>query len=515
MFISAHSVATTQQFNDTDLLLPGNVVPHFWYSKFKEESGGPDLISITILSEIVFWFRPSTYRLPYITHNLPQLIDGALAISYEYLEQKFCLGKERVRRALVRLEAHNILTRNVRNTKLASGKRGNQLFIHLEEDFLNSCFRDPELELQHEFNSKIQSQHQCGDHISNKNKNYKNRSIGSNFIQNSLSDLKIDEVEEDRKLKTNTPLLPSIVLEEQNLSNLSKYNSLSDKSYLGKTKNLQDFYPLSQEECLELKHLSGRDFSLNAMNEILKDVARKKPEWSCGSKKGFMTYMTEVLKFEKRQAVLVSGEGFRIRNNLSAEEINSKVQEKFLAEIENSTQTSPELHFKKKLAAVLDPNTAYRLLKAYSSSSREGDIFKINLTTTVELTSIEKEIILQQAKATHEKLYGEELVLISKLDFTIKENARAAMQATKDEAVLIPSGVWGNMRLKLMKHFGSEGKALDESWFSKLSAEVDEQERVVRLKAPTTFMKDWINNKYGSLLDGLCQTEQLNFSGVQ
>jgi hypothetical protein len=508
----AHYVATTQQYQDTDFLLPGNVIPHFWYSKFKEESGGPDLISITILSEIVFWFRPSTYRLPYITHNLPQLNESALAISYEYLEQKFCLGKERVRRALVRLEAHNIITREVRNTKLSSGKRGNQLFIHLEEDFLNSCFRDPELELQHEFNSKIQSQHQCGDHISNKNKNYKNRSTGSNFIQNSLSDLKIEEVEMISEIKTSTTSLSTTVLKEESLSSLSKFKSPTATLNFGKTKHLQDFYPLSQEECLELKHLSGRDFSLNAMNEILKDVARKKPEWSCGSKKGFMTYMTDVLRFEKRQAVLISGEGFKIRNNLTDDEKNSKVQEKFLTDIENSTHTSPELHFKKKLAAVLDPNTAYKLLRAYNSSSREGNVFKINLTTALELSSVEKEIILQQAKATHEKLCGEELVLISELE--INTNSKPYIQANKDESIELPSGVWGNMRLKLMKHFGSEGKALDESWFSKLSAEVDEQERVVRLKAPTSFMRDWINNKYGSLLDGLCQTEHFRFTEI-
>ncbi len=485
-------------------LLPpitGNIIPHSWYSQIVTEAGKPDHNAIAILSEIVYWYRPRE-------DGSTKFQDHVWQTSYNHFEQKFRYNKQKIRRALVRLEELNLIEREFRTIYKFGQRYNNVLFIHISVNLQKICSSNSFLTP----NFDTPSIQRCRDNIRNKDYISKNRSIGSNFIQNSLSDLKIEEVEEDRKLKTNTPLLPSIVLKEQNLSNLPKFNPLFHKSYLGKTKHLQDFYPLSQEECLELKHLSGRDFSLNAMNEILKDVARKKLEWSCGSKKGFMTYMTEVLKFEKRQAVLVSGEGFRIRNNLSAEEINSKAQEKFLADIENSSQTSPELHFKKKLAAVLDPNSAYKLLKSYSSSSREGGIFKIYLTTPVELSSVEKEIILQQAKATHEKLCGKELVLISELE--INTHSKPYIQVNKDASIELPSGVWGNMRLKLMKHFGSEGKALDESWFSKLSAEVDEQERVVRLKAPTSFMRDWINNRYGSILEGLCQTEDFKLNAI-
>lgn len=499
----AYSVAATQQYIDTTLLLPGNVIPHFWYNKFKDESGGPDLISIILLSEIVFWYRPSTTHFA-SAKNLPQLTEEVLAISYEYLEQKFYLGKERVRRSLKRLEDHKVITREIRNIKLSSGKRGNQLFIHLDKEFLNSCFRISEITVQTTDNFEIQSQHECGDHISNKNKNIKNRSMRSNFIQNSLNNLNTNE---SNNSKTKTSLLSPIVFEEKNLNNI-----LKSRYPFVKTRHLKDFYPLSTEENLELKHLSGRDFSLNAMNEILLDISRKKPNWSCESKKGFMLYMAEVLKFEKRQAVLISGEGFKIRNNMTEEETNSKLQEKFLSEIENSLQTSPEMHFKKKLAAVLDPNIAYKFLNSYISSTREGDVFKITLNKPVELSSKDEDIILHQVKATHEKLSGEELVFISRIEF--KTNINSSIQESRDELKELPSGIWGNMRLKLIKHFGNEGKAIDESWFSKLSAEIDEGARIVTLKAPSSFMRDWINNKYGSLLEGLCRTEDFKLNAI-
>lgn len=40
--------------------LEGNVIPHTWYENIRLESTGkPDLIAITLLSEIVYWYRPS------------------------------------------------------------------------------------------------------------------------------------------------------------------------------------------------------------------------------------------------------------------------------------------------------------------------------------------------------------------------------------------------------------------------------------------------------------------------
>ena len=170
-------------------------------------------------------------------------------------------------------------------------------------------------------------------------------------------------------------------------------------------KKLEDFYPLSTEDCNTLQSSSGREFSLNAMNEILKNMAKKlkKPEFY--SKKGFIAYMSQAFRYEKRDAVKISNTDFRIRSNLDASEQTLQLQEKYLTAIEYSLQVNPEWHLKKKLASVLERSKAYNLLTSYMGLEiKQGDICKITLNKHVELSARDRSIILSQIQATHEKI---------------------------------------------------------------------------------------------------------------
>lgn len=42
--------------------LEGNILPTSWFSTFVLESGKPDLNAIVVLSEIVYWHRPTVVR---------------------------------------------------------------------------------------------------------------------------------------------------------------------------------------------------------------------------------------------------------------------------------------------------------------------------------------------------------------------------------------------------------------------------------------------------------------------
>ena len=54
-----------------------------------------------------------------------------------------------------------------------------------------------------------------------------------------------------------------------------------------------------------------------------------------------------------------------------------------------------------------------------------------------------------------------------------------------------------------MKHFGSDGIAIDQVWFSKLAADIDIQDRRMILRVPSSFYKNWIQERYSSLLEQL------------
>lgn len=42
--------------------ITGNVIPQIWYSKITRENGKPYLLAITLLADIVYWYRPSEQR---------------------------------------------------------------------------------------------------------------------------------------------------------------------------------------------------------------------------------------------------------------------------------------------------------------------------------------------------------------------------------------------------------------------------------------------------------------------
>ena len=145
---------------------PGDVIIHKWYRQFCLEDGNPDLVAITILGDIVAWYRNGTNN--HYGELTPKLDGHSLYLSYNYYEQKFGFREDRVRRALTRLYAQNILKRSFKNIYV-KGRRVNKLVIDLDADFFKSCFIDPELDIRGiREEKKSYRLHRCYDQISTK-----------------------------------------------------------------------------------------------------------------------------------------------------------------------------------------------------------------------------------------------------------------------------------------------------------------------------------------------------------
>jgi chromosomal replication initiation ATPase DnaA len=63
--------------------------------------------------------------------------------------------------------------------------------------------------------------------------------------------------------------------------------------------------------------------------------------------------------------------------------------------------------------------------------------------------------------------------------------------------VKLPEGVWGDVSKKLVVLYGVD---IYKSWFSKLTAIVDETTKTIELKATSEFIKDWIVSNYGDVI---------------
>lgn len=479
---------------------PSNLIPHFWNYKIVDKEGSPDLPCIVILSEIFGWFRSLSESKTYYStgKSLPKLVDGKLAISYDYLSEKLNFQKERIRRKFVRLESLGILSRNVCNITLEDGSRIKQLYISIDQEFFKSCFRNPEIDIRIQTTDFIainstdfeNTPLYGGEHISKKNKI---RSIKSNSFENNFEDKSSYDANIEYNCKATHP--NNLVKESR-----AEQATTSNTKILHKNeqRQLKDFYPLSEEDCSILQNSSGREFSLNAMNEILKNMSKRITNRFFYSKKGFFSYMSQAFRYEKRDAEKINNTDFRIKSNLDDSEQKLEIQEKYLTELEYSLQVSPEWHLKKKLASVLERSKAYNLLTSYKQLEiEESGICKITLNKHIKLSETDKNIILSQVQATHNQL-GEDdsLKEIMAIEFRMPKNNINSLSSNSRDNNIKRAGTWGKIRTIFAKTFGKEGDAIDRNWISKLEAEIDGTTKIVNLQAPGEFIKDFIEERY-------------------
>ena len=458
---------------------PGNAIVHDWYRQFCLEDGNPDLVAITILGDIIAWYRNGIND--YLGELAPKFDNKSLSVSYNYFEKKFGFREDRTRRALIRLEEQSVLTRTVKNVVLSSGQRINRLLITLDAGFFESCFIDPKVNITgRREKKKSHLLHHCNDQISIKTIFIKNRSIASesNFCQNSFAGEK--------------PIQTTFLFPVTGFS-------------------LASFYPLSQSEAAKLQALCGRGFSGNAINEILLNMSKRLTDRLFKSKKAFMNYMAKALTYEKRDAVKISNETFRIRANISKDEIIKHRQETFLNKIEESTDTSLGVQLSRKLASILSPDLAYDfLLAAKFPVYVTGKSFEINLQKSIDLSEVQYGLILEQVQS----VYGS---FISSLEFIVKNPAPPTLSVSSTTSSVSNNApemfprVWGRIRTGLIK---TCGEGIDRNWFSKLKVNVDEQQKEIKLTAPNLFIRDWIQQNYQNLLEKFCNRENYRLTEV-
>ena len=224
-----------------------------------------------------------------------------------------------------------------------------------------------------------------------------------------------------------------------------------------------------------------------------------------------MNYMAKALAYEKRDAVKISNRAFRIRANISNDEIIKQQKEAFLTKIEGSTDTTLAAQLSRKLASILSPDLAYDfLLAAKFPAHAEENSFGISLQKNIDLSEMQYRLILEQVQS----VYGS---FISSLEFIIKNQetptlgvSPAVFSVGNNESEMFP-GVWGRIRTGLIK---TCGEGIDRNWFSKLKVNVDEERGEIKLQAPTLFIRDWIQQNYQHLLEKFCNKENYRLMEV-
>jgi len=336
--------------------------------------------------------------------------------------------------------------------------------------------------------------------------------------QNSCEDVGKD-VEEKEKIDSEAEKIRSstIIYNTNSFNNRSTSNYKKDDSSK-KVLKLSDFIDPTEKDCDTLRRLSGRSFSSNAIKEIIKDMARRISDVYFKYKSGFIAYMVQVLKNEMRDEVKISNTNFRIKANMTAEDWKANEIENYLTKIENNLDISPEWRLKKKLVSVLTPITAYNLLINYQGITMVetttefrmgvvcvGNIAKFKLREYVELKDFEKEMISKHIKEIHETTNEDDHRLwIEDIEFIMppkRETETKIGNKDKKSEVAPRIGVWGKLRTEIVSLLGNAGENLDKSLFSKLDAEIDENNKQIKLKAESSFYKKFIEERYSQLIN--------------
>ena len=105
--------------------IEGNISPISWYSNILTKKGKADTVAITILADILYWYRPVEVR----DETTGELIKykqkfkaDKLQKSYDDYSALFNFTKRQVKQAIDNLCEQKLLTREFRNTKIKNGR---------------------------------------------------------------------------------------------------------------------------------------------------------------------------------------------------------------------------------------------------------------------------------------------------------------------------------------------------------------------------------------------------------
>ncbi|WPY00038.1 DnaA-like domain protein (plasmid) [Candidatus Megaera polyxenophila] len=327
----------------------------------------------------------------------------------------------------------------------------------------------------------------------------------SNFLQNT------QELQSDKNNTTQITELPKEPVKPTKLktrpTNERKKRTNSERKariyhfrQYKEPQNLKHHYPLTKEDSAKLQSLSGRDFSLNAMNEILLDMSQRRDNTFC-SKAQFMAYFGTCLKYEKRDAIKTGNDNFYIKANHTEEKLavveKEKQVEQYLAKVEQMaiSHVCPKNQLKARLVNVFEPIRAYALLSNIKDLAVIGSIVKIYLRTDCQLSRYETDLVLSQVKS----IYSSVEVNIESVEYLVENTCRQVQgydEVRTKTTPIIPTlqqGVWGDISRQLIEIYGIH---IYNNWFSNLTPVINEQNKTIELKAPNSFVKQWIETNY-------------------
>jgi len=504
------------------------------------KDGSPDYLAINIYYDTLrSWYNLKIgYNKDGNVYHINKLKTPGIFLNYTRLTEIHGCSKETVRKKIVKLERLGLIHRSFQHKETSTTKSYNRLIAYVWKDtphFYNpmgvNSNQVSELTAQtnHQYierrygisfgsltpqNKGISTGEGIQPRLDTKELNNtiflnKNIDLKSNFLQNSESSVCYKKT---AKLKTRTANQRKKPTNAEKKARVYRFNQYEEPQ------NLNYHYPLSQEEGAKLQSLSGRAFTLQALNEILLDMSRRQDNTFC-SKVQFMAYFGKVLRYEKRDAEKTNNVNFHIKVNYTQEKQVEIAQERqigrYLAEIEQKaiTNVCPENQLRTRLANILEPQKGYELLWAIKDFKVVGSTMRIYLKNPAALSEHEQEVVLSQVRS----IYSNSELDIESVEYVV-ENVRNFTNnhnnlQTKKAVDLPPlhQGVWGDICRQLIKTYGIH---IYNNWFSKLTPVINEDAKTIELIVPNSFVQEEITRRYEDNIKKIVSEFGMKFKGI-
>jgi len=135
--LSSQEVHITQQVLEIGkIAITGNIVPSHWYQTLTFANGKPHFVAVTLLSDIVYWYRPTEVR----DEHTGQVIGLKKKFRADFLQRQtkayskqFGFSEKQIQEALKYLEDNGYIKRHFRDINLGvdTGTLSNRQFIEL------------------------------------------------------------------------------------------------------------------------------------------------------------------------------------------------------------------------------------------------------------------------------------------------------------------------------------------------------------------------------------------------
>lgn len=119
--------------------ISGNVIPQSWFKTIIRDNGKPNLSAIVILSDIVYWYRPTEIRDEQTGQTIAmkkKFKSDLLQRSYNSLSEQFGISKREATNAVTALEQLGVVKKHFRTVVSDGVPHSNVLFIELIPDVL-------------------------------------------------------------------------------------------------------------------------------------------------------------------------------------------------------------------------------------------------------------------------------------------------------------------------------------------------------------------------------------------